>query len=396
MAIFNDFGTIANIIWIVLFVAMIFLYPKMMITQMLWKLDQTLSMLDGYTKKAKGITTRKISKSPSKELSEKIENFLEFFAIQPVNLDPYGIVKKIEHIEVLSEKRFKHFVKRVAPKMSEEEQANTMMTLAGTMSLNQISKIVKHFIELIKKTKSWQLGLILQMQLPLIERISKALLRGTEAFANGWPVGDSVGGMVVAKMAGKSEMKPIEEDTVMARKRIKGKSVILIKAGGPGGRLGRLGKAVEKMSKRQKVAKIITVDAAAKLEGEKTGSVAEGVGVAIGGLGVDRAYIESLAVSKDIPLDTFVIKMSQEEAIMPMHLDVLKSSGKVVSMVEDNIAETRERGVIIVVGVGNTCGIGNDAKSVESADRTIRKAAQIMKRRDEEEKPKKRWWDFGF
>ncbi len=396
MALFDDLGSIANIIWIVMFFAMMFLYPRLMVTQMLWKLDHTLTMLEGFTKKAKGIAVKKVSKKPSKDVSEKVSNFMEFFSIQPVSIDPYGLVKKVEHIEIQSERRFKHFVKRVAPNMDAESQANTMMTLAGAMSLNQISKVVKHFIELIKKTKSWQLGLILQMQLPLIERISKALMRGTEAFANGWPVGDSIGGLVVARMVGNSKTRVIEEDTVVMRKKIKRKNVIFVKAKGPGSRLGRLGKAVENLTKKQKVAKIITVDAAAKLEGEKTGSIAEGVGVAIGGLGVDRAYIENIATEKDIPLDTFVVKMSQEEAISPMTVDVLKSANKVASMVEENVADTAEKGIIIVVGVGNTVGIGNNSKSVDAAEGGIKKVAAMMKKRDEEEKSPSRWWDFGF
>ena len=54
----------------------------------------------------------------------------------------------------------------------------------------------------------------------------------------------------------------------------------------------------------KKIAKIITIDAAAKLEGERTGTIAEGVGVALGGIGVDRTYIENVAVKRKIPLDS--------------------------------------------------------------------------------------------
>ena len=388
---------IANIIWFVLFFAMFFIYPRLMLTQMIWKLEQTANMLDGFTNTARRLVTRKISKNPSKELRESIRSFLDFFVIEPVNVDPYGILKKLEHLVNLSEKRFKYFVKNAAPKHDQETQANLMMGLSGAISLNHINKIVKHYIELIKKTKNLQLAMILQMQMPLIERISKALLKGTEALTNGWPIGDAAGPLVASHLINNSKTKEVDEDTIAVTKRIKGKTVFIVKAKGPGGRLGKIGKVVERYVKRQRVAKIITVDAAAKFEGEKTGSIAEGIGVAIGGVGVDRAYIENIATARDIPLDTYVIKMSSEEAIMPMKAEVLNSVPKVVGMVEGNIARTKEKGSIIVVGVGNTSGIGNSKKDAVSAEPLIKTNARVLKIWEEEEKKKeKKWFDFGF
>jgi hypothetical protein len=254
---------------------MVFFYPKLLITQMLWRLNQSVRMLEGLTANAKKIVLRKISKKPTQKIKDAISNFLEFFMIEPVSLDPYGIIRKLEHISTLSEKKFKYFAKSIAPHLDSEAQANLVMGLSGAISLNQVTKIVKHFVEMVRKTKNLQYAMIIQMQLPLIERIAKALLKGTEALANGWPIGDSAGSLVGAHLIGKSRTKEIEEDTLLARKKIKGKNVFIIKAKGPGGRLGKLGRAVEKLIKRQKIAKIITIDAAVKLEGEKTGSIAE-------------------------------------------------------------------------------------------------------------------------
>jgi len=364
---------LTNIIWFLLFILLAFLYPRIMIAQMLFRLEQTAQMLEGFTLKAKGIILRKISKRPKKALKQAITHFLEFFMIQPVDLDPFGIVKKIEHIVNLSEKRSKYFVSRIAPHLNSEEKASLIMGLSGAISLNQLAKTVRHYVELIRKTKNLQLALLLQMQLPLIERISKALLKGTEALTNGWPVGDSVGAFVAAHLIGKEKVREIEVDTIVAKRRIKGREVYIIKAKGPGGRLGKVGRAVEKIVKREKIAKIITIDAALKLEGEKTGSIAEGVGVAIGGIGVDRAYIENLAVKKNIPLDSIIIKMSQEEAIQPIKKEILASIPRVISLVEKNIVETKEKGRIVVVGVGNTSGVGNSKKEAEEAEKLAKR-----------------------
>ncbi|MBI4009662.1 MAG: DUF1512 family protein [Candidatus Aenigmarchaeota archaeon] len=393
----TDGGIVGNIIWFLLFFVMIFVYPRLMVTQMIWKLEQTANMLENFTHTARRIVTKKITKNPSKEMRDSINNFLEFFVIEPVSLDPYGIVKKIEHLVELSEKRFKYFVKSIAPKLDSENQANLMMGLSGAMSLNQITKIVKHYIGIIKKTKNLQLAMILQMQMPFIEKVSKALLKGTEALTNGWPIGDAAGAIAAAQLIGDSKTKEVDTDTVVSSKRIKGKTVYIIKAKGPGGRLGKIGKVVDRYARRQKVAKIITIDAAAKLEGEKTGSIAEGIGVAIGGVGVERAYIEGVATQKDIPLDTYIIKMANEEAIMPMKIEVLNAIPKVVKSVEDNISRTKEKGSIVIVGVGNTGGIGNSRKDADRVVDLIKKNSKILKTwEDEEKKREKKWFDLGF
>jgi len=395
MILFQLGGDIwGNIIWFILFIAFALFYPRIMISQILFKLEQSASMLENFTVKGKKIVLKKIAQKPSKELTDAINNFLEFFVIEPVNLDPFGIVKKIEHIVNLQEKRFKEFSRQVAPKMNSEEQANLVMGLSGAISLNQVAKIVRHYVELIKKTKNLQLAMVLQMQLPMIERISKALLRGTEALTNGWPIGDGAGPLVASYLIGDTRANELEEDTLVARKKIKGKTVFIVRAKGPGGRLGKLGLVVDNIIKKEKISKIITVDAAAKLEGEKTGSIAEGIGVAIGGIGVDRAYIENISVKKEIPLDTYVIKMSQEEAIQPMPKEVVEAVPKVVKLVEDNVKNSR--GKIVMVGVGNCSGIGNTEEDAKKAEKTIKDVLKMMNKRSNEEK-KSRWaWLTGY
>ena len=133
----------------------------------------------------------------------------------------------------------------------------------------------------------------------------------------------------------------------------------------------------------------MTIDAAAKLEGEKTGTIAEGVGVAIGGPGVDKSYIENLAVQKDIPLDTIIVKMGQEEAIMPMKQEVMSSINSVINLIEKNIKETPEKGSIIIVGVGNSTGIGDNKKAAELAKTKIKKTLEFLKKRGDLEDEKK-------
>lgn len=360
-----------QVISIILFLVFMLFYQRVMVTQIIFKLERSAELLEGMSTKAEMIVLKKISKKSNSKLKNSVKNFLEFFVISPVDMDPYGIIKKIEHLVKLEKERFNYFVRQVASDANPEEQANIMMGLSGAMSLYQVAKIVRHYVELIKKTKSVNLAMIIQMQLPLIEMMGKALLRGTEALSNGWPVGDTIGAFIAADLTGDVKVVDADDETVVARKKYKNKDIIIVKAKGPGGRTGNPGKIVENICKKEKIAKIITIDAALKLEGEKTGSIAEGVGVAIGGIGTDKSYVEEVAVKKKLPLDTIIIKMGQEEAIMPMKKSIYDSLPKVMNVLNETIARTKEKGKIVIVGVGNTSGVGNDRKSIEKAKKII-------------------------
>jgi len=384
----NDFG-IGQFLYIIFIFIFFMFYSKLMVYQVMLKLERSASMLESMSRKGRKIVTKKMKKKKDKKLKGAIKNFMEFFVITPVSLDPYGIVKKFEHLIDLEKDRFKYFVNQMVPEKGSEEQANLVMGLSGAMGLHQIAKIVRHYVELIKKTKSYNLALLIQMQIPLIERMAKGLLKGTEALSNGWVIGDSAGPFVATQLIGNSKTQNADDETIICRKKYNKKDVIIIKAKGPGGRTGNIGRVLDKLGKKEKIGKIITIDAAAKLEGEKTGALAEGVGVACGGIGVERVYIENYAVKKKIPLDTVIIKMSQEEAIMPMRKEILDAVPGAIALVDSTLARTKEKGKIVIIGVGNTSGIGNNKKVADSKRNEIKKLAKKLKEIEKKEKKKR-------
>ncbi|MHA1691088.1 MAG: DUF1512 family protein [Candidatus Heimdallarchaeaceae archaeon] len=362
-----------------------FVYPKLTVYQVTLKLENSAMKLENMYTRAQKMVLKKISRKPNKNLKQQMKNFMEFFAISPVNLDPYGIVKKYEFLIDQKKDRFRYFVDQISPKLNGEEKANVMMGLSGLMELFQIAKVVRHFLELTKKTKSQYYAMMLQMQLPMIERIAKSLMDGIEALSNGWMIGDSIGPFVVANFIEDSKIERADEETIISRKIYKGRNVIIMKAKGPGGRTGNSGRILKKLSKKEKIAKIITVDAAAKLEGEKTGAIAEGVGVAMGGTGVERSYIEDVAVENKIPFDSIIIKMSQEEAIMTIKESILEATPKVLELVDRSIKRTEGKGSIVLIGVGNTSGVGNNKKDALKNEDEMRK---IIERKKNENKKK--------
>jgi hypothetical protein len=359
--------------WIVMLLfwgVFFFFYPRLMLSQIMWGLERTAEELEAMAEDSKKFMVNRISKTPDKKIRDSVSNFFEFFVITPVSLDPYGIVKKFDLVIQNEKERFHYFVNQIAPDMDEEMKANTEMGLAGGIEMHTIAKIVRHYVELIKQTKSYQIALIIQMQRPLIKRIAESIHEGTMALAKGEPVGDGLGPLVTAELIeGKAE--EIEEDIVMAETTIEGRKCFVMKAKGPGGRLGNPGKAVEKIVGKNKIARIITIDAAAKLEGEKTGSIAEGVGVAMGGPGVDRSYIEDVAVKHNIPLDSVIVKMKSEEAIVPMKKEIKDASPQVMEKLRESVTRAKKGEKIIIVGVGNTSGVGNNKKAAAETKKWI-------------------------
>lgn len=379
---------ISNILWFVLLMVFFSFYPRIMISQMMWRLDKTMRDIESMSDESKIFVLRQLSQKPDKKVKESVNRFFEFFTIMPVSLDPSGIVKRFDHLLIEQKNRFSYFVEQIDPNVDKEKKANLEMGFAAAISLYDVSKVVRHYVEIVRKTKNLQIAMMLQMQLPFIEKIAKSLLSGTKTLVKGEPIGDGLGPLAAASlMTGKT--KEIEEDIVVEKIKLNKRNVFVIKSKGPGGRLGYPGKAVSRIAKSNKITKIISIDAAAKLEGEKTGSIAEGVGVAMGGIGVERSYIEEAAVESKIPLDSIVVKMSQEEAIMPMRKAVKDALPEIRKAIDRSLETTKPGSNVIILGVGNTSGVGNSKKSVEIVSKWVDRNEKKVKA---EEKAEKKSW----
>ncbi|MEM4238453.1 MAG: DUF1512 family protein, partial [Nitrososphaerota archaeon] len=231
-------------------------------------------------------------------------------------------------------------------------------------ALNLIYRVVRHYYLLGKRMANYFLALQIQIQLPMIMELAESYRQASYAFLKGIPIGDGVGVLSAAKFV--KESKPISEteiakDTWLNVVEFEGRRVYVVRPIGPGGTVGRPGEAVRKLVYEMdtKPDLIITIDAALKLEGEETGKIAEGVGVAIGGPGIDKFKIETLAKEKEVPLYAIVIYQSIIEAITPMRESIVKSADSVVSRVKELIkSKVPSNGTAIVAGIGNTVGVG--------------------------------------
>ncbi len=376
-------GILSQIFFFVMFFVFVFLYPRLMLSQLIYKIEQSARKMEEMSHKANLIAARKAGAHPSKELKNSINEFTDLFVIEPSAIDPYGLVRKIDQTIRSMESRFTEFVDEIAGGKSYKEKQELNYGLRAAIGLRQISKIVRHFVETAKKFKNLQIAMILQMQLPIIEKIAESEFYGTEAFVNGWPIGDSIGPLAAASLMEKSE--DIAEDVVTGKTAINGRTCFVLKAKGPAPHLGRVDEALEQLMKKHRISRVITIDAAQKLEGEKSGSVAEGIGFAMGGVG-QREIIENALLPKKIPVDSIVVKVGMEDAIMPLKKEIFASLPKVRSLVEKGVKRAKKGEKIIIIGVGNSSGIGDTKKTVEGVEKIVMELDKKYKKAAEEKK----------
>jgi hypothetical protein len=279
----------------------------------------------------------------------------------PVDLDPSGIVRKLDHLMRVRDDRLRSEVRKLCAGAGDQEVSKVENMLEAATALNMIYKIVRHFYLMGKRTSSVFILVQLQMVMPLLLEEADALQKAMGAFKRGQPIGDGIGPMVVGRMMLGKEKLQAAKETVYSEDEYSGRKLYLLKAEGPAGTVGRPGEAIARLAADLgiKFDAIVMIDAALKLEGEKTGEVAEGIGAAIGGIGVEKYQIEEVATNLQIPVYAVIVKQSVQDAITVMRKEIAdafeKTTQTVYSVIDDKTSEGQS---VLVIGVGNTMGVG--------------------------------------
>lgn len=359
----DSFSWIFQIIFTLLFVVMIFYGQRIQMYVMIREVEGSLLRLKFIRDEGKKIalaTIKDIGK-PEADPSDRVDQFLEYVTITPQSMDPAGIVWKFEHILDVRDDRFKDEVKLMAPEADETNINNLENTLEAAAALNMIYKVIRHFYILGKKTLSMYIIMQIQMILPLIMREAEAYASALKAFSIGQPIGDGAGALVAAKLMHGYQKRKIEKDCVVAKVPLEGRTAFVIKAEGPGGNVGKPGEAIKRVIEENEgnISTIVMIDAALKLEGEKPGEVAEGVGAAIGGPGTEQYKIEESILKHKIPLNAVIIKQDIGDAVSPMRKEIFDATQVAIERVKRVIRErTKEGDTVIIAGIGNTIGVG--------------------------------------
>lgn len=358
----ENFSWIINVLFYLFFIVFMFYGQRIQLYVMLNEVKSSLLRLKYIKDEGRKIAIETIEEigKPKEDPSERVDRFLEYFALEPESMDPAGIVWKLEHILDVRDTRFKDEVRLMAPAADETQLNNLENTLEAALALNYIYKIIRHFYVLGKKTLSLYIIMQLQMILPMVMRQAEAYASALKAFAYGQPIGDGVGALVAAKLMRGYEKRKISKDCIVATVPLEGRTAYIIKAEGPGGNIGKPGEAIKTIIEENggKISTVIVVDAALKLEGEKPGEVAEGIGVAIGGPGVEKFKVEETLVKYRIPTHAVIIKEDVGDAVSPMRKEIFEAADKAIQRIKRLINErTKEGDSLIIAGIGNTIGI---------------------------------------
>jgi len=355
------------LLMMLIWIALIFFLQDLQMWRYLSQVSGFLTYLGQLLNSASANVLSALEKAKKREVSRQqleltLKKMVDFVVIEPTSLDPNGIVPKYKHILNTYQSTYEGEIGKIV------EDGVAVKNLATAVEalryMNFIYKIVDHYYKTAKRYKAFYLVIQLTMLLPLLKELTDTVNEAVNSFIRGIPIGDSAGPLVAYNVLSQcSAVKYYHDvkDTVVAECDYQGRRVYVVKARGPGSTVGRLDEAVEYVFNTLKAAPkyIITVDAALRLEGERTGEVAEGVGVAMGGIGVEKFNIETYATKYNVPLYAYLIKMRQSEALTTMTSEIYNAvqltTKRVLEFIVNNVGVGES---VLLVGVGNTVGVG--------------------------------------
>ncbi|MET1128032.1 MAG: DUF1512 domain-containing protein [Thermoproteota archaeon] len=332
------------------------------------QIEGKLRILASYAEESKRSARKKLEEIGVRDPDDVVNVVVDYFVVEPVSIEPTDIIKRLERVLRTEEERIESIVSsKLVRDVSRDQLNNAVTLLAIANALNTLYKYVRHILLFGSKTKNVYLIAQLWALLPMYLYIAGAYHKALRAVYRGVPIGDAAGPLVAYRLMEELPLieGPVEvaKDSIYTLHDFEGRFVYVVRAKGPGSTVGRPGVAVEEIVNKhlagRKLSAIITVDAALKFEGEDSGSLAEGSGVAMGDPGPEKIRIERIATRLSIPLYAIAVKMSLEEAINTMSKSVLEGVEKAVEKTKKLILDTARPGeAVIVVGVGNSIGVG--------------------------------------
>ena len=360
MGMSDDSNPLMMLVWILPIIIFIFYGQRIQLFITSGEIKKSIDKLDSFRDESKKelFSYLKNNLKPTSNIESKLDKLFEYFTIMPVDIDPNGIMPKINH---LIRSREDYTRNQIALLFSDIDKVNitkvqNLIEIVTTLQL--MYKITRHLFLTAKKQKNFPLILPLQMMIPFVIEEAYALKDAMSALKNAQPIGDGIGPMVVGGMMIGNEKEKISYQTVLSKSEYEDRKLLLIKAEGPNATVGRIGEGIEKIFSSNKPDLIIMVDASLKLEGEDSASVAKGFGAAMGGIGTDRFQIEDVATKNNVPILAIVIKQSIHEALTIMTKEIADQASSVRLEIENMIKEnTQPNQTVMIIGVGNTLGV---------------------------------------
>jgi hypothetical protein len=356
----DDSNPLMMLVWILPIILFVFYGQRIQLIITSGDIKKKLAKLEQFRNDSRSELFEYIKKdlAVKDDVTKKLDRIFDYFTIMPIDIDPNGIIPKIHRLIRSREDTTRKQIQSLLSEIDTMEITKIQNLLEVVTYLQLLHKIVRHLFLTAKKQNNYPLILPLQMMLPFIMEQAEALKDAIPAFKLGQPIGDGIGPLVVGEMMLDTKKQKVEFETVYSESEFDGRKLILLKAEGPFATVGRPAEAAEFLVEKYKPDTIVMIDAALKLEGEESGTVSQGFGAAIGGIGTDRFKIEELATKFDIPIFSVVLKQSVKEAITLMKKEIANQSENVKNQVYEMITDNTSSGqTVLVIGVGNTLGV---------------------------------------
>ena len=356
----DDSNPLMMLIWILPIILFVFYGQRIQLIITSSDIKKKLGQLEQFRNDSRSALIEYIKKdlAVKDDITQKLDRIFDYFTIMPIDIDPNGIIPKIHRLIRSRDDTTRKQIQSLLSEIDTMEITKIQNLLEIVTYLQLLHRIVRHLFLTAKKQNNYPLILPLQMMLPFIMEQAEALKDAIPAFKLGQPIGDGIGPLVVGEMMLDTKKQKAEFETVYSESKFEGRKLILLKAEGPLATVGRPAEAAEFLVEKYKPNIIVMIDAALKLEGEDSGTVSQGFGAAIGGIGTDRFKIEELATKFDIPIFSIVVKQSVKEAITLMKKEIANQTENVKSQVHEVITDnTTNDQTILVIGVGNTLGV---------------------------------------
>ena len=197
----NQVNNLLNIIFVISFLAFMVFGQQIQSRIALMQIDGAVRKLELMRNDAKTLTVKILKEigKPKDDPTPRLNSLLEQFLIEPVNMDPQGVVRKFDHLLDVRETKFKADVARIAPEASSSQVNNLENLVEAAWALNFMYKVVRHLYLLGKKTFSIFVIFQLQAFLPLIMQ---------EAMKVGMEWGEGIAKQVVEETAKSPKTTP--------------------------------------------------------------------------------------------------------------------------------------------------------------------------------------------
>ena len=130
-----------NVVYLVFFFVFMFFSQRIQTVLMMRQISKALTKLGNMRDKAKQAVISAVTEVGRPEVDPKprLEALFQFFTVEPVNMDPAGVVQRFEHLLDTTDIRIKDEVKAIAPHADESQIQNLQNLVEAAQALNTIA-----------------------------------------------------------------------------------------------------------------------------------------------------------------------------------------------------------------------------------------------------------------